>query len=66
MEHFYNTIKSILEDINIPPADAITKLIKYGKLIHTENSKYNLTGHKTIEDIIINLISIKVNGYKLS
>lgn len=66
MEHFYNTIKSILEDINIPPADAITKLIKYGKLIHTENSKYNLTGHKTIEDIIINLIIESLSPLRLT
>ena len=32
------------------------KLTSYALLIHTENQKYNLTGHKTPEEIIDNLI----------
>ncbi len=34
----------------------INTLTRYAKIIHSENEKYNLTGHKTIEDIIQNLI----------
>ncbi len=34
----------------------LTQLIDYANSIYSENKKYNLTGHKTIEDIIENLI----------
>lgn len=66
VEHFYNTINSTLKYLNITNSDAIAKLIKYGELIHTENSKYNLTGHKTIEDIIINLITESLSPLRLT
>jgi 16S rRNA (guanine527-N7)-methyltransferase len=36
--------------------DQADKLSSYAQLIHEENRKYNLTGHKTLEEIIENLI----------
>jgi len=40
-----------IQDVNI-----IAKLLKYANIINTENKKYNLTGHKTLTEIIENLI----------
>ncbi|MBP7734833.1 MAG: 16S rRNA (guanine(527)-N(7))-methyltransferase RsmG [Spirochaetes bacterium] len=37
-------------------SDKEVKLIKYAELIHETNKKFNITGFKTVEDIIKNLI----------
>ncbi len=41
--------------INISPEQS-SRLLSYAALIHEENQKYNLTGHKTLEQIVENLI----------
>lgn len=56
VEHFRKTISGSIHGNNSADNGTITKLIRYAELIHSENSKYNLTGHKTIDDIINNLI----------
>lgn len=56
MEHFYTEFLSSLFPACRIDRDKAVKLIRYGELIHSENSKYNLTGHKSFEDIIHGLI----------
>ncbi len=46
----------LFSNSGITESEMISLLIEYGKSIHSENTKYNLTGHKTLFDIITNLI----------
>ena len=55
MEHLIDEIK-ISGRTGITDSKSIQALINYAKAINLENQKYNLTGHKTIENIIDNLI----------
>ncbi len=61
VEHFYKTISESIHGNNSTEKETILKLIRFAEMIHSENSKYNLTGHKTIEDIINNLIIESLN-----
>lgn len=45
----------IRNKINIS-VEQSSRLLNYATLIHEENMKYNLTGHKTLEEILKNLI----------
>lgn len=55
MEHLFNT-SNIKSKTGINEDDKISKLLKFSKLIYSENEKFNLTGHKSEMDIFINLI----------
>lgn len=54
MEHNYIIL---LKEAGIEEKNKIDILLSYAELIYHENLKYNLTGHKTITEIIQNLIS---------
>lgn len=56
MEHFYREIIQSIPKAAQPDSGTVEKLANYGRLLHEENRRYNLTGHKTVEDIIGNLI----------
>jgi len=56
VEHFYKEILSALFPACRVDKEKAVKLTRFGRLILSENSKYNLTGHKNIEDIIHGLI----------
>lgn len=66
VEHFYNLINSSLSEAKKVNHTSIKKLVEYGKLIHSGNSKYNLTGHKTLEEIINKLIIESIVPVNLS
>ena len=66
MEHSDNTSMHSLKDRFSLSDSAASKLVKLGYLIHTENGKYNLTGHKSLEDIIQNLILESIAPITLS
>lgn len=55
MEHL-TELTNISKRTGIDNEDKLLLLIKYAKAIYTENQKYNLTGHKTLSEIIENLI----------
>jgi len=55
VEHLTD-IKLISERTGITDKNKLSLLENYGKAIHSENMKYNLTGHKTVTDVIENLI----------
>ncbi len=55
MEHL-SDIKIISERTGITDKHKLSLLENYGNAIHSENMKYNLTGHKTLTDVIENLI----------
>ena len=55
MEHLSN-LKLISERTGITDERKLALLESYGETIHDENKKYNLTGHKTLTDLIENLI----------
>lgn len=55
MEQIEILSAAIRNEINISAARS-SKLAAYASLIHSENLKFNLTGHKTLEDILTNLI----------
>ena len=44
--------------------DIEKKLIKYAELIHVTNSKFNLTGFKSVDEIIINLIIGSIDPFR--
>ena len=55
MEHLID-INLLSEKTGITDSKKLSMLIAYAKKIYSENMKYNLTGHKTLADIIENLI----------
>ena len=55
MEHLSNT-EQLYSRTGITDSKKLSLLTAYAEAIHTENLKYNLTGHKTLSDIIDNLI----------
>lgn len=55
MEHLTD-IQTLSGRIRISDKQKLSLLESYGKAIYSENKKYNLTGHKTITDIIEDLI----------
>ncbi len=55
MEHLSN-LKLISERTGITDERKLALLESYGEAIHNENKKYNLTGHKTLTEVIENLI----------
>lgn len=55
MEQFKN-LSNITDTLPLPEKD-IEKLVSYAVMIYTENRKYNLTGHKTPNEILLNLIA---------
>ncbi len=56
VEHLQKKIKEALNLSGSESNDITGRLILFGRMIHSENSKFNLTGHKTPEDILFNLI----------
>jgi len=56
VEHFYTEIISSLFPACRIDREKADKLIRYSELILSENNKYNLTGHKNIDDIVHGLI----------
>lgn len=56
MEHFYKEITDALSVKKTIDDNTVKRLAGYGELIHSENSRYNLTGHKNLDEIIRNLI----------
>ena len=55
MEHLTD-IARISDKTGIADSNKLSLLLSYAEAIHTENMKYNLTGHKTLTEIIDNLI----------
>lgn len=55
MEQFETLTSSIIKALPLT-AEQAKKLACYSSLIHKENQKFNLTGHKSPEEIIKNLI----------
>ncbi len=55
MEHLSN-LKLLSERTGITDEIKLSILESYGEAIHGENKKYNLTGHKTLQEVIENLI----------
>lgn len=55
MEQFKSYTDSLSAQYRLN-SDQIEKLMQYALYLSAENLKYNLTGHKTIEDILENLI----------
>ena len=55
MEHLID-INMLSEKTGIKDNNKLSQLIAYANNIQSENMKYNLTGHKTLTDIIENLI----------
>lgn len=55
MEHLID-IDELAKRTGINDEEKIKKLLIYAEAVHTENMKYNLTGHKNLSDIIENLI----------
>ena len=55
MEHLNNTDQLSLRT-GITDPGKLSLLTAYAEAIHNENLKYNLTGHKTLSDVIENLI----------
>jgi len=49
-------IKDLLSRTGIIDKPKLNLLLRYAEAIHSENMKYNLTGHKTLVEIIDNLI----------
>jgi len=66
VEHFYKDMLSALFPACRINEDKTEKLVHYGKLIHAENSKYNLTGHKSFDDIMNGLIIDSLAPLKFS
>jgi len=63
VEHLidYNSLK---ERTGISADHKIQQLLKFADAIHSENQKYNLTGHKTKAEVIENLIIGSLNPVK--
>ena len=57
MFHVEHNYIILLKEAGIEEKNKIDILLSYAELIYHENLKYNLTGHKTITEIIQNLIS---------
>jgi 16S rRNA (guanine527-N7)-methyltransferase len=55
VEHLTD-LAELSERTGIADKQKLSLLINYAGVIHDENQKYNLTGHKTLADIIENLI----------
>jgi len=55
VEHLTN-LNLLTERTGITDKNKLLRLIAYAKSIHSENMKYNLTGHKTLDETIENLI----------
>lgn len=55
MEHLTDA-DTISHRTGIADRDRISKLISYAEAIHTDNTMYNLTGHKTLPEIMENLV----------
>lgn len=64
MEHLNNETE-LSRRTGITDPRRIKLLLEYAHAIFTENEKYNLTGHKTISDIIDNLIIGSLGPVKL-
>lgn len=47
----------LAQQTGIEDSQKLAILIEYAKLIYSENKKYNLTGHSTLDEIIGNLIA---------
>lgn len=55
MEHLTD-LSVLSQKTGINDNKKLSLLVNYAKEIYSENKKFNLTGHKTLEDIINNLI----------
>jgi len=64
MFHVEHNLYDLSQKTGINEPDIIHILLNYAEMIFNENRKFNLTGHKSLKDIIINLIIKSLEPFK--